>query len=637
MKQQALRAPAYPLINIDPYTSIWSFADNLYDDTPRLWPGKATLMLGLAEIDGQTYRFMGKDGGEDIPTMEQTSVSFDTFSTTYTFTMNGVELTACFLSPLIPSDLMLASRPVTYMKVTVSSLDCKAHAVRVTVKVADPVCSEQTRDWLWPCRWYEEKTDDALKTMRLGTLEQAILGKSGDNNGIDWGWFYLSVDGDAEVGPCRIDTYPSIYAQTALHTETAPDALFLFAYDDVHSLIYFRQPIDAYWKKDGQTIEEAIAAAYREYTEVAEKCCAFDRDMVARAEAVGGREYAEMLQLATRQVMAAHKLTIDPNGNLLYVSKECSSNGCAATLDVTYPSIPLYLLYNVELVKGMVRPIFDYAATDDWQFDFAPHDAGRYPILNGQAYGEGILLEYQMPVEECGNMLITLAAIADVEGNADFAAQYREVLDTWVNYLHKYGADPEYQRCTDDFAGNMAHNCNLSIKAIMGLVGYAKLCNMWGEKALAESTLTAAREMANGWVERAANGDGSYRLAFDRPGTYSMKYNVIWDKVWNSGLFPDEVLRSEFESYKQHLNPYGLPLDNRADYTKSDWYLWVASLADTKEEFEEFIHPLWLSYHLTPDRVPMTDWYCTLTAHHSIFCHRTVLGGLWMRLLADNR
>ena len=637
MKKQSLRAPAYPLINIDPYTSIWSFTDKLYDDTPRLWIGKHTLMLGLAEIDGTLYRFMGKDGGTDIPVMEQTSVSFDSFATVYTFEAADVELTARFLSPLIPSDLMLASRPVTYLEVSVRSLDGKAHRVMSTVKVSDRVCNEQTKDWLWPSRWKEVMTDTALKTMRIGTLEQPVLGRSGDNIGIDWGWFYLSVEGDAEVGACRIDEYPSIYAQTALHTETVSSALFLFAYDDIHSLMYFHQPIDAYWKKDGQTIEQAIAEAYHAYADVSAQCCAFDADMVARAEAVGGREYAEMLQLAVRQVMAGHKLALDPNGNILYVSKECSSNGCAATLDVTYPSIPLYLLYNVELVKGMVRPIFDYAATDDWQFDFAPHDAGRYPILNGQAYGEGILLEYQMPVEECGNMLIVLAAIADVEGNADFAAQYRPFLDTWVNYLHKFGADPEYQRCTDDFAGNMAHNCNLSIKAIMGLAGYAKLCKLWGEDALADSTMAAAREMANGWVKNAANGDGSYRLAFDRPGTYSMKYNVIWDKVWNTELFPEAVLRSEFNSYKDHLNPYGMPLDNRADYTKTDWYLWVASLADTKEEFEQFIHPLWLMYHLTPDRVPMTDWYYTVTSQHSIFRHRTVQGGLWMRLLAEHK
>ena len=115
--------------------------------------------------------------------------------------------------------------------------------------------------------------------------------------------------------------------------------------------------------------------------------------------------------MAYRQVVAAHKLAVDENGEILWVSKECFSNGCAATVDVSYPSIPLFLLYNPELVKGMMRPIFRYAASDAWPFDFAPHDAGQFPLLNGQVYANGTDPKDQMPVEECGNMLVMMAAV----------------------------------------------------------------------------------------------------------------------------------------------------------------------------------------------------------------------------------
>jgi hypothetical protein len=71
-------------------------------------------------------------------------------------------------------------------------------------------------------------------------------------------------------------------------------------------------------------------------------------------------------------VCAAHKLVYDENGDVLYISKECFSNGCAATVDVSYPSIPLFLCYNPELVRGMMRPIFRFARTDEWEFDFSP-------------------------------------------------------------------------------------------------------------------------------------------------------------------------------------------------------------------------------------------------------------------------
>jgi hypothetical protein len=81
-------------------------------------------------------------------------------------------------------------------------------------------------------------------------------------------------------------------------------------------------------------------------------------------------------------------VAVDTEGQLLFISKECFSNGCAATVDVSYPSIPMFLHYNPEFVKGMMRPIFKYAATEEWEFDFAPHDAGQYPLVEGQVYGK---------------------------------------------------------------------------------------------------------------------------------------------------------------------------------------------------------------------------------------------------------
>ena len=84
-----------------------------------------------------------------------------------------------------------------------------------------------------------------------------------------------------------------------------------------------------------------------------------------------------------------------------------------------------------------------------------------------------------------------------------------------------------------------------------------------------------------------------------------MKYNAVWDKLFGLNLFPAETLRSEFQSYSSHTNRYGLPLDNRADYTKSDWLVWCASYAESPEEFAAFIAPLWQAYHESESRVPL--------------------------------
>lgn len=92
-----------------------------------------------------------------------------------------------------------------------------------------------------------------------------------------------------------------------------------------------------------------------------EQCTAFDSKLFTEAENAGGREYAELCALAYRQVMAAHKLVESPEGELLYLSKENFSNGCINTVDLTYPSAPLFLVYNPELQKGMMNGIFYYS------------------------------------------------------------------------------------------------------------------------------------------------------------------------------------------------------------------------------------------------------------------------------------
>lgn len=131
-------------------------------------------------------------------------------------------------------------------------------------------------------------------------------------------------------------------------------------------------------KKDGGTIEDAITQALNEYDSLYEKCEQFSLKLYQEAVEAGNEKYAELVSLAYRQAIAAHKICIDSDGEVLFISKENFSNGCAATVDVTYPSIPQFLIYNPELVKGMLRPIFNYASRDIWHYDFAPHDAGTY-------------------------------------------------------------------------------------------------------------------------------------------------------------------------------------------------------------------------------------------------------------------
>ncbi|MEA2734118.1 MAG: hypothetical protein QOE14_569, partial [Humisphaera sp.] len=188
--------------------------------------------------------------------------------------------------------------------------------------------------------------------------------------------------------------------------------------------------------------------------------------------------------------------------------------------------------------------------------------------------------------------------------------------------------------CTDDFAGHLAHNTNLSIKAIMGLGSYAMLCQMRGDASESARVRKIAEEFAARWVKEADDGD-HYRLTFDKSGTWSQKYNLVWDKLLGLGLFPKEVAQKEIAYYLTKQNKYGLPLDSRNTYTKLDWIVWTATLAERPEDFEAIISPVHRFLHESPSRVPMTDWYFTDNGKQKGFQARPVVGGVFIKMLAD--
>jgi hypothetical protein len=587
-------------------------------------------MIGTISIDQQEYLFMGNK--ENIGKLSQIACDIDAMSTTYLFANGQVELKLIFTTPLLLEDLKLLSRPVSYLKAEIRSLDNQKHEVELKIRVEDDICLNTPKEA--PTIGEVCEPGGEIPCARMGNAKQSPLNKAGDDVRIDWGYFYLAVNSkNSKVLIHKVGENTALEAQANLNTVGDTQALFTFAYDDICSLQYFGENIKGYWTKETENILELIKRSIEEYEEVYNLCCQFSDNLALAAKKSGGDKYCELLMLAYRQVIAAHKLGISSKGELLFVSKECFSNGCAATVDVTYPSIPLFLLYNPELIKGMLNPIFRYADSEAWCFDFAPHDAGTYPLVNGQVYSNGTDPKDQMPIEECGNMLITVAALCNAQGNYDYAKENIELLHQWAQYLISNGADPENQLCTDDFAGHLAHNCNLSVKAIMGIASYGIIMQkLYGDQE-SELYFKTAKEMALSWMERASNGDGTFRLTFDQPDTFSMKYNLVWDIIFKTEIFPKEVIEKEAISYLARMDQYGMPLDSRAHYTKSDWLVWCGALMSSQKDFEAFMEPLWRAYHESESRVPMSDWYDTNTSKQVGFQHRSVQGGLYIRLL----
>src|ERR1043165_1472899 len=182
-----LRAPAVPLVTHDPYFSTWSVTDSLAQEWPKHWTGYGRGMCGLVRVDGKAYRFLGLFPPE-LPAVEQLSVEVLPTRTIYRFRAGGIELVLAFITPALPHDLDLLSRPVTYVQVTARSVAGGAHAVAVYLDVSADWAVNTEEQVTW-----SRFALDGMQVLRIGSLEQPVLRKSGDNLRIDWGYVYLAV------------------------------------------------------------------------------------------------------------------------------------------------------------------------------------------------------------------------------------------------------------------------------------------------------------------------------------------------------------------------------------------------------------------------------------------------------------
>ena len=641
------RPASVPLITVDPFFSVWSPSDALYATPTEHWSGKTCPILAGVFVDNAFHSVAGFDLGGKLlrHRIYQRSVEVTPTSTKYVFENDLLGLEMTFTTPLLLDRLDILTRPVSYVsyKITPKCQSRLRFAFGISARAAVDRKEQNVRVL---------KTDYSLA---FGNEVQNPLSQSGDNVMIDWGYVHvcdpkarvMQVTDQSTMTLLPINRTYNAYGDAPFLVSVKEEAegVVTVAYDEVFPIEYFGTPLKEYYTKYFDSFGDMVKAAVKEYPEIKALCDEFDRKLTAETAALDPN-YEKITSLAYRQAIAAHKLVEDTEGNLLFLSKEDDSNGCIGTLDVTYPSIPLFLKYNPELVKGMLRPIIKYAKSDAWEYDFTPHDVGQYPLANGQVYGaialslpgggnrgervivgNGLRTEYQMPVEEAGNMLLCLAAVKKYSGgDQTLFDEDRDLMKSWADYLVKYGYDPENQLCTDDFAGHLARNCNLSLKAILGIAAYGELS---GDASYTE----IAREYAKKWeVDAKADHEGT-RLTFGSGEGWSLKYNIVWDSLLGYNLFSPEVKQNEIKVYLSKMNRYGVPLDSRSDYTKIDWLMWSTCIHPDEEYFRRVCEAMVNMVNETLDRVPLTDWYYTSTADYVAFRNRSVVGGLFINLL----
>eukprot|EP01063_Lacrimia_lanifica_P036832 TRINITY_DN7406_c0_g1_i1.p2 TRINITY_DN7406_c0_g1~~TRINITY_DN7406_c0_g1_i1.p2 ORF type:complete len:792 (+),score=338.54 TRINITY_DN7406_c0_g1_i1:46-2421(+) len=619
--------------------------------------------------------------------LRQKRVSALPTRTVFELELPGVlAVNATFLQTMFTEDYVRLSRPVYYLHVDVAVLDGRPHDVALYF---DATAQHAVNAFNQKVRWSSWNDRGAgFEGVQIGNAAQKVLGSKGDFVNIDWGYLHLAKpagdaattlwagsaaaarDAFAQRGalPAAADTRqpravqddtPALATAHVFAFDAATAAAshtIMLAYDDVKSVYFFGDELTALWQRNYTDIQHAIAAAHAERAAMLAKSEAHDAALVASYAAKTGAKYAALLALSYRQTLAATKLVWNDRRNATWnFLKEISTNGDMQTMDVIYPASPMLIHTQPDLLKLLLLPVLAYAHNETavkFGDPYSPHQLGVYPIANATT-----AQQEAMPLENSGNMMLMLLALIQrgTARDASFVAPFFAMLKGWADELVRTTEFPANQICTDDFTGPLPNNTNLGAKGIVAIAAFAEICGTPGagndDGAVACGVYTdAAKQYAATWMKY-ARADGPMphaKMSFnDVPGvedSWSLKYNLLWQQLLGlDGPFPwAAVVEPEVAYYKAKANAYGIPMDPRHTYVKTDWLSWAAAMASTvaapgdgDRDFHFIADPIFKYCNETASRDPFTDLYRTDTGvqDRGGFIARPVIGGLFARML----
>ncbi len=658
-----LRPPATPLAVRSMYLTTWLPGDNLAGTWPAFWNGRTTALCGLARIDGTPYLFAGAPnlpGGPALTTMTQTSLSVTATQSTYVLTGGGVALTVNFFSPVDPGNLQRQSVPLSYVTVSAASADGGSHSVAVYL--------DASAEWVHgdsgtQVTWGQQQTGATIalscQPATPGVLQEdndqaswgSLVLASRTGGGLTWqtgqdtvvrsgfaGSGSLPNTGDTAQPRAINDDWPVFALAKDLGTVSSGSASGLFQIDLGHvrtpAVSYLGTDLQPWWTSYWGSWTAMLDWFDADYAAALSAADALDAKVRSDASAAAGGgttgdHYAAVCALALRQAVGGTEL-VDRGGSPWAFLKEISSDGNVSTIDVIYPAFPAYLYLAPSYLQLLLEPALDYAENGGWPKTFAEHDLGSsYPNAAGHNDGN----EEDMPVEESANMLLMTAAVVQKLSAAQassFANAHYAILHQWAEYLVGNALDPGNQNQTDDFTGFIAHSVNLALKGIIAIGAMSLIATAAGNTADAAHYMSVARGYISQWVTMGLDSSGQHmKLAYDQDGTWSLKYNGSPDRFLGLGLVPLGVAYMEANWYQSQAGTYGVLLDPRNDYTKTDWEMWTAAwLADQTGARDMLVEGVYGFADTTPQRVPFSDWYVVSSGAQQGFADRPVIGGV---------
>ena len=672
---EPIRPPAAPLAVRGPYLSTWLPATTLPGTWPQFWTGHITAMAGIVRVDGVSYMFMGApaivldvpNGNSGSPStvrgfeqaLQQTSLEVTATRSRFRLRGGGISLIAEFLSPVEPGDPRRQSIPMSYLVLTVQSIDGKPHDVQLYADIS----GEWTSGDVSQVITWAPYSDSSLRAWTVRLQNQRPLTEQGQLAA--WGtvvWATPAAPGLTYQSGQDIVVRGQFVANGTLTNgnDTGYRAIsdnwpvFAFCADLGHvagsavtvplsigqvrtpAVSYLGQDLQPLWTTYFSSWQDMAGFCHADLAAARRRADALDARVNGDARAAGGAAYAGLCAISLRQAYGGTELVAGPGGRAWAFLKEISSDGNVSTVDVLYPASPAWVYADPAYLGLLLEPLLAYAETGGWPKTFAEHDLGSaYPVASGHNDGA----EEDMPVEESGNMLIMTAAYLKraPAGAKSFATAHYKILKQWADYLVANLPDPGFQNQTDDFAGSIAHSVNLALKGIVAVAAMARIATAAGNTADAGRYFGLARQFIGYWLAHAQDPSGrhldlTYNGSGGGNGTWGTTYNAYADRLLGTGLVPASVAAEQAAWYQTVRNQFGLPLQVPHSYAKSDWELFTAAWLSAYPIKQRLIDDVYTYANTTPSRVPFSDLYDTISDQQVAFQARPVQGGIFALL-----
>lgn len=386
---------------------------------------------------------------------------------------------------------------------------------------------------------------------------------------------------------------------------------FAVGYVREEAINYLGDAYTHYYRAQYPDTFDAVSYFLDDYKPALHESLHLDRELEAKAKASVGKKYADIVTLSTRQAYGGIDLTI-PNDSLdtldvLAFIKELSSNGNVNTVDIIMPAFPIYWVFDPDYIRLLLQPIMNYLAVGRWHHPYTIHDMGtHYP----NAIGHDDQQAEPMPIEECGNLLVLVLAYVRTTGDTTWAARYTDILRGYADYLVDNGIDIANQLSSNDAAGPLPNETNLAIKGAVGIKAFGELTGSYEYFRLGD-------ERAKLFYDQGLGTDGDkthFVLEYpDMPKSWKIPYNMYPDALLNLGTFPEEAYRMGDAFFSSVRGEYGVHLDHRQDWAKSDWNMWTAATLNTSTR-DEFVDDFWAFMTNGKHNWPLSDRYVSTSA-----------------------